>query len=169
MGAKLTKEFRNFKEAIFDTFPALDSFMSKLGKALTIGPGSLDKFTRLVVMGQQPPEEGGGEANLDEIIKDQTNLITDLEASFKGLSIYATTAIIGFSNLFENANLTLEEYIKNVETFLEGYASYYDRIEAGEIPGGAFERPSGLVECSFLVVASMEGCRSRSLCGGGRV
>jgi len=135
MGAKLTKEFTNFKEAIFDTFPALDSFMTKLGKALTIGPGLLDKFTRLVVLGEQPPEEGGGEANLDEIIKDQTNLITDLEASFKGLSIYATTQIMAISEAFEDSNLTIEEYTKKVEAFVKSYTEFYDKVDSGELPG----------------------------------
>ena len=97
----------------------------------------IDKLSNFLGLTTQATGEGGGGggANLDEVIKEQTGLITDLEASFKGLSIYATTQIMAISEAFEDSSLTIEEYTKKVEDFVKSYTEFYDKVDSGELPG----------------------------------
>jgi tape measure domain-containing protein len=95
----------------------------------------IDKLSNFLGLTTQATGPGGESANLDEVIKEQTGLITDLEASFKGLSVYATTQIMAISEAFEDPNLTIEEYTKKVEAFVKSYTEFYDKVESGELPG----------------------------------
>ena len=106
---------------IADVTGGLDSLMEKLG----LTKDKTDETAGAIV----DLTKSGGSASK------QTELITDLEASFKGLSIYATTQIMAISEAFEDSNLTIEEYTKKVEAFVKSYTEFYDKVDSGELPG----------------------------------